>query len=126
MKHRRLDAARKAASAGFQRPNSEPVNVFKIGLTALQNDDVDAAIKSASRLFILWLPRQIFALLVDLVELMMSWLPEIEIVDVQPIFDGLGGQLLYFLTVFEFDYGLTAIFTALIARFILRRIPFIG
>lgn len=76
--------------------------------------------------FILWLPRQIFSLLVDLVELMMSWLPEIEIVDVQSIFDGLGGQLLYFLTVFEFDYGLTAIFTALIARFILRRIPFIG
>ena len=75
---------------------------------------------------ILWFPRQVFGLLVDLVELMMAWLPEIEIVDVQAIFDGLGGQLLYFLTVFEFDYGLTAIFTALISRFILRRIPFIG
>ncbi|MBL3826568.1 MULTISPECIES: hypothetical protein [unclassified Marinobacter] len=53
MKHRRLDAVRKAATVAFQRPNSEPVNVFKTGLTALQNDDVDAAIKSASRLFIL-------------------------------------------------------------------------
>lgn len=53
MKHHRLDAARKAASFAFQRPNTEPVRVFKTGLTALQNDDVDAAIKSAARLFIL-------------------------------------------------------------------------
>ncbi|MGQ7300610.1 hypothetical protein [Marinobacter nauticus] len=53
MKYHRLDAARKAATFAFQRPNSEPVNVFKTGLTALQNDDVDAAIQSAARLFIL-------------------------------------------------------------------------
>ena len=53
MKYHRLDAVRKAATFAFQRPNSEPVNLFKTGLTALQNDDIDAAIKSASRLFIL-------------------------------------------------------------------------
>ena len=57
---------------------------------------------------------------------MLGWLPEIDIVDLQGIFDGIGGELLYFLTVFEFDYGVTAMMTALIARFILRRIPFIG
>jgi hypothetical protein len=75
---------------------------------------------------VLWIPRQLYGLLVDAVELMLGWLPEIDIVDLQGLFDGLGGQLLYFLTVFEFDYGLTAMMTALIARFILRRIPFIG
>ncbi|NVD34705.1 hypothetical protein [Marinobacter lutaoensis] len=75
---------------------------------------------------VLWVPRQLFGLLVDVVELMLTWIPEIHIVDVQGIFNGLGGQLLYFLTVMEFDYGMTAMMTALIARFILRRIPFIG
>ncbi|MBW0147501.1 DUF2523 family protein [Marinobacter arenosus] len=75
---------------------------------------------------VLFVPRLMFSLLVDAVELMLGWLPEIQIVDVQNVFNGLGGQLLYFLTVFEFGYGLTAIMTALIARFILRRIPFIG
>lgn len=75
---------------------------------------------------VLWIPRQLFGLLVDAVELMLTWIPEIEIADLQNIFNGLGGQLLYFLTVFEFDYGITAMMTALIARFILRRIPFIG
>lgn len=75
---------------------------------------------------VLWVPRQLFGLLVDAVELMLTWIPEIHIVDVQGIFNGLGGQLLYFLTVMEFDYGVTAMMTALIARFILRRIPFIG
>jgi hypothetical protein len=75
---------------------------------------------------VLWVPRQLFGLLVDGVELMLNWIPEIDIVDLQGVFDGLGGQLLYFLTVFEFDYGMTAMMTALIARFILRRIPFIG
>ncbi|ONF42347.1 hypothetical protein BTO32_16275 [Marinobacter lutaoensis] len=75
---------------------------------------------------VLWVPRQLFGLLVDAVELMLIWIPEIHIVDVQGIFNGLGGQLLYFLTVMEFDYGMTAMMTALIARFILRRIPFIG
>ena len=75
---------------------------------------------------VLWVPRQLYGLLVDAVELMLGWIPEIDIVDLQSIFDGLGGQLLYFLTVFEFDYGMTAMMTALIACFILRRIPFIG
>lgn len=75
---------------------------------------------------ILWLPRMIYSWLVDAIQLMLGWIPDINIVDVQSVFNGLGGQILYFLTVFEFDYGLTAVMTALIARFILRRIPFIG
>jgi len=75
---------------------------------------------------ILWAPRMLFSWLIDAVEHMMGWLPEIQVVDVENIFNGLGGQMLYFLTMFEFSYGLTAVMTALIARFVLRRIPFIG
>ena len=75
---------------------------------------------------ILWARRMLFSWLIDAVEHMMGWLPEIQVVDVENIFNGLGGQMLYFLTMFEFSYGLTAVMTALIARFVLRRIPFIG
>lgn len=75
---------------------------------------------------LLWAPRMMFSWLVDAIENMMGWLPEIQVVDVENIFNGLGGQMLYFLTMFEFSYGLTAVMTALIARFVLRRIPFIG
>lgn len=75
---------------------------------------------------VLFIPRLLFAGVVEIIELMLTWLPEIEVMDLQSLFNNLGGQILYFLTVFEFGYGLTAILTALLARFILRRIPFIG
>lgn len=75
---------------------------------------------------ILWLPKKVFQWLVDVVELLMGWLPDIELADPSQLISGLGNDLLYFLTVFQFGYGVTAIFTALLARFILRRIPFIG
>lgn len=53
MKSSRLNVARKLNSLAFQRPKSEPVNVFQTGLKALNNDDVDAAIKAAAQLFVL-------------------------------------------------------------------------
>lgn len=46
--------------------------------------------------------------------------------DVTTALSGIGGDVVYFLGVFEFDYGLTAVFGAYSARFLLRRIPFIG
>lgn len=75
---------------------------------------------------ILWVPRMAYSWIVDAIQTMLGWIPDISIVDVQNIFDGFSGQLLYFLSSMEFGYGLTALMTALIARFILRRIPFIG
>ncbi|GGY83566.1 DUF2523 family protein [Marinobacter zhanjiangensis] len=75
---------------------------------------------------VLWLPRKLYEWLVDALEGMLDWIPEIQVADVQDVFNSLGGDMLYFLTMMEFDYGLTAIFTALLARFVLRRIPFIG
>jgi len=75
---------------------------------------------------ILWIPRKAFEWLVDAIEAMLTWIPEIQADDLQSAFNSVGGDILYFLTVMEFGYGLSAIMTALIARFILRRIPFIG
>ena len=75
---------------------------------------------------VLWIPRHLYSLIVDAIQLMLGWIPEIDIVDLQGVFDGLGGDMLFWLTVMEFDYGLTAMMTALIARFILRRIPGVG
>lgn len=74
---------------------------------------------------ILWIPRMLFSFVVDVVETLMGWLPA-DTIDVDAALDGLTGDVLYFLTLFEFGYGLIAVFTALIARFILRRIPIIG
>lgn len=46
--------------------------------------------------------------------------------DPQATLDAVPTSIIYFLTVFEFNFGLTVIFTAYIARFLLRRIPVIG
>lgn len=75
---------------------------------------------------VLFIPRWLFSIVVDLVELCLSWLPDIDINDPASLASGLGSDVLYFATVTEVSYGLTAAFTALFARFVLRRIPFIG
>lgn len=74
---------------------------------------------------ILWLPRVIYSTFVDIVIYFMAFLP-VDPLPVQESLNGLSSNLLYFLDIIEFEYGLTVTFTALIARFILRRIPFIG
>jgi hypothetical protein len=75
---------------------------------------------------VLFVPRWLFSVVVDLLELLLSWLPEIDIHDPATLSSGIGGDILYFTTLFELPYGLTAAATALFARFVLRRIPFIG
>lgn len=74
----------------------------------------------------LFLPRLIASLWVDLAVYLIQQVPEMEVVDPQQLINGLGGDLLWLLTIMEFQYGLTAMMTALGARFILRRIPGIG
>jgi len=74
---------------------------------------------------ILWLPRFIFRNLADLVEYSMTKLPDLS-GQIQTTFQGLPGDLVYFTTLFEVNYGLSVVFGALIARFALRRIPVIG
>lgn len=75
---------------------------------------------------VLFIPRWIFSIIVDQLEAFLAWIPEIEIVDPATLASGIGGDVLYFTTMTEVPYGLTAAFTALFARFVLRRIPFIG
>ena len=47
-------------------------------------------------------------------------------IDTQATLNGVGGDILYFLNMVEFNYGLSVVFGAYIARFLLRRIPLIG
>ena len=75
---------------------------------------------------VLWIPRKLYEWFVDAVETMMGWLPDVPIGDLSALINGVGGDILYYLTVFQFGYGITAVLTAYIARFILRRIPGIG
>jgi hypothetical protein len=55
----------------------------------------------------------------------MTKLPDLS-GQIQTTFQGLPGDLVYFTTLFEVNYGLSVVFGALIARFALRRIPVIG
>lgn len=75
---------------------------------------------------VLFVPRWLFSIIVDVIELLMSWIPEIDIHDPASLSSGIGSDILYFTTLMELPYGLTAAATALFARFVLRRIPFIG
>lgn len=75
---------------------------------------------------VLFVPRWLFSLMVDVLELLLNWLPAIDIQDPASLSSGIGGDILYFTTMMELPYGLTAAGSALFARFVLRRIPFIG
>lgn len=71
-------------------------------------------------------PLKLFAVFADFIVAAIEWLPDPGLADLQTLLGGFGGDVLYFLTLAEFDYGLVAMFGAGLARFTLRRIPFIG
>jgi len=73
----------------------------------------------------LWLPRLMFEMVADGIDILLALLPT-EALGIQSAINGWPSDVVYFLNIIEFDYALTAYFTALIARFLLRRIPFIG
>lgn len=76
---------------------------------------------------VLFIPKQVFKWWTEAMVYMINLVPApFTSADVTSALNGVGGDVLYFLTVFEFGYGLTAIFTAYGARFLLRRIPGIG
>jgi hypothetical protein len=74
---------------------------------------------------LLWLPRMLYSLVADVIDYFMTFLPATGF-DTQSALNGWSGDILYFLTIFQIPFAVSALFTALIARFILRRIPFIG
>ena len=73
-----------------------------------------------------WFLLKIVEIIAAFIELFLSIVPDSETFDAQSAVSGWPSDVLYFLGVFEFDYALTALFYAYIARFMLRRIPFIG
>lgn len=75
---------------------------------------------------VLLVPRIIFWAAFEVLELALDMLPAIDIVDPQTLSSGFTGDMVYFLTIMEFQYGLGAVTSALVARFLLRRIPVIG
>lgn len=75
---------------------------------------------------VLWIPRMIVSFVADVIETAMSWVPEIELASLQTALNGLGGEVLYFMNLFQAGYGITVVLGALAARFLLRRIPVIG
>jgi hypothetical protein len=75
---------------------------------------------------ILLLPQLVFWAANELLKVVISSLPELSIVDPATLMAGFSGDLIFWLTLMKFGYGLAAISSALMARFVLRRIPFIG
>jgi hypothetical protein len=88
--------------------------------------DILQAILDAWLEIFLFLPRHIFSWSLSALEYAIDNLPVIDIVDPATLTSGFTGDLVYFLSIMEFDYGMGAVSTALMARFVLRRIPLIG
>lgn len=75
---------------------------------------------------VLFVPRLIMSVLADAVEAGMEMIPTVDGLDMANALSGITGEVLYFMTLLELDFGLTVVFGALIARFVVRRIPVIG
>ena len=73
-----------------------------------------------------FLPRIFFEFISEFVELALAELPDIPILDFSNLFSSVGPEVLYIFNLLEFQYGLTVVFSAYGARFLLRRIPFFG
>jgi len=88
--------------------------------------DILQALLDAWLEIFLFFPRHIFSWSLSALEYAIDNLPVIDIVDPATLTSGFTGDLVYFLSIMEFDYGMGAVSTALMARFVLRRIPLIG
>ena len=73
-----------------------------------------------------YIPRWIFHWSLGALEYAIEHLPTIVIVDPSTLTSGFSPDMLFFLSMMEFDYGLGAVSSALLARFVLRRLPIIG
>jgi hypothetical protein len=77
---------------------------------------------------VLWLPRAILSLFTDTILLLWSYIPDPGFGDYVAIVANFISlpQIQYFSELFHFRDGIAIVFTARIAKFILRRIPGIG
>lgn len=74
---------------------------------------------------VLLVPRVLFYGATKIVEAALLALPD-NFVDPMTFQSGFTGDLVFFLTMFEVPAGLSLVVSALVARFLLRRIPLIG
>lgn len=69
----------------------------------------------------------VFAVLAVVVPMAINYvLPFVGGSSLTSAFNGLDGGVWYFLDFFALDYGLPLILSAYVARFLIRRLPFIG
>jgi hypothetical protein len=74
---------------------------------------------------LLYIPRILLSWLFDGVLFLVNSLPQTNI-NLASSLANVGSDIGYFLAMMEFNYGISVIFGAYIARFLLRRIPVIG
>ena len=76
---------------------------------------------------LLWLPRKVFAELLDQLAVVIESMevPEF-LANGGNLWGGIDSGILYFMSVAELGFGVPLVIGAYVARFLLRRIPFIG
>ena len=75
----------------------------------------------------LWLPLKLWELLLDGLAGVLDAIPVPGfITSAQGYFNGVGGNVLWTLNLFAVPEGMAMVMTALLLRFVVRRIPFIG
>lgn len=76
---------------------------------------------------VLWVPRKVFGLFMDgLATIVEAIAAPSFLTDGSSFLSAIDGEIVWFLSICEFQTGMTMIVGAYAARFALRRIPFIG
>lgn len=76
---------------------------------------------------LLWLPLKLWEMLLDGLAAVLEAVPVPDfIAAAQGYMSGVGGNVLFVLNLFAVPQGMTMIMSALVLRFVIRRIPFIG
>lgn len=77
--------------------------------------------------FFLWLPRKLWAELLDGLASLLEAIPVPDfMIQAQAAFGGIGGNVLFYAQKFAVGEGIAMILAAYVLRFVVRRIPFIG
>ncbi|MCY1290477.1 hypothetical protein D9M70_396240 [compost metagenome] len=74
-----------------------------------------------------WIPKKIYSVVMEGIAAFFNAIPVPDFVSqAAGAFGGIPSTVMYFASMFELNFGLAVVLSALVARFILRRIPLIG
>lgn len=74
-----------------------------------------------------WIPKKIYSAVMDGVAKFINAIPVPSFMnDAAGAFAGIPSTVMYFASSFELNFGIKVVLLALVARFVLRRIPLIG